>query len=315
MVLQVLLSAALLNPSVAPFAIHKNVVSRTRSVSCDTIQSYGRVRFNVNVHLSSTVTDNDNEDGASSTSTSSTVLPEPSSMRVHDIKEELKAMGVSSSDCFDKDSLCERLVDARSGKVKGTPKPTPSASAAETATATSASTSTAATFDTEAVLADLRSKKVRELRTQCAQNNIPWATFIEKEELVRALLEYKKKACNFSPSGKISPGQVATIDDETLTKEVAPGAATTPLLLDVYATWCGPCKMMAPYLEEAASELGDTVRVAKIDSDQFPEWSSRLRVRSLPTIIVFDGKTGQEIERVEGALMKDQLLQLARKHV
>jgi len=73
--------------------------------------------------------------------------------------------------------------------------------------------------------------------------------------------------------------------------------------------------MMAPLLEEAASELGDKVRVAKMDSDQNPGWSSKLAVRALPTILVFDGKTGKQIERVEGALQKAQILQLVKKHI
>jgi len=72
--------------------------------------------------------------------------------------------------------------------------------------------------------------------------------------------------------------------------------------------------MMAPFLEEAATELGDKVRVAKMDSDQNPEWSGKLKVNGLPSIIVFDGQTGKELERVEGALMKDQLVQLAMKY-
>ena len=74
------------------------------------------------------------------------------------------------------------------------------------------------------------------------------------------------------------------------------------------------CKMMGPFLEEAATELKDKVRVAKMDSDQNPEWSGKLKVNGLPTIIVFDGKTGKELERVEGALMKDQLVQLGMKY-
>ncbi len=73
--------------------------------------------------------------------------------------------------------------------------------------------------------------------------------------------------------------------------------------------------MMAPQLDEAASELGDSVRVAKIDSDKHPEWSAKLNVRGLPSIIVFDGKTGKELQRVEGALMKDDLVKLARSHI
>jgi len=297
-------------------------------------------------------------------------LPEISSMRIRAIKDELNEMGISFTDCFDKDSLVDRLKDGRSGAVTGTPKSveddasksaaaaststsestcTPksveddaskSAAAASTSTsestctpksveddasksAAAASTSTSestskhsqsskSTFDREAVISELRQKKVRELRTMCAQNNIKWATFIEKEELVRALVDYKEKASEFSSSGALTPGKVTMINDDILGKEVSGGAAT-PLLLDVYATWCGPCKMMVPQLDEAAAELGDKVRVAKIDSDEYPEWAGRLQVKGLPTLIVFDGN-GKEVERVEGALMKDQLVQLAQKH-
>eukprot|EP00554_Chaetoceros_debilis_P005047 CAMPEP_0194095276 /NCGR_PEP_ID=MMETSP0149-20130528/56747_1 /TAXON_ID=122233 /ORGANISM="Chaetoceros debilis, Strain MM31A-1" /LENGTH=309 /DNA_ID=CAMNT_0038781217 /DNA_START=118 /DNA_END=1047 /DNA_ORIENTATION=+ len=247
-------------------------------------------------------------------------LPEISSMRIRAIKDELNEMGISFTDCFDKDSLVDRLKDGRSGAVTGTPKSVEddaSKSAAAASTSTSESTSkhsqsSKSTFDREAVISELRQKKVRELRTMCAQNNIKWATFIEKEELVRALVDYKEKASEFSSSGALTPGKVTMINDDILGKEVSGGAAT-PLLLDVYATWCGPCKMMVPQLDEAAAELGDKVRVAKIDSDEYPEWAGRLQVKGLPTLIVFDGN-GKEVERVEGALMKDQLVQLAQKH-
>lgn len=246
-------------------------------------------------------------------------LPEPSSMRIREIKDELNSMGISFTDCFDKDSLTERLVDARSGKVTGGVATEEvfsddSGKGEEAPKETSASAKTS-TFDKEEFAEDLRSKKVRELRTMCASKNIRWANFIEKEELVQALVEYQLKASDFSPSGKIVPGKVAMIDDETLDQELTPDAAATPLLLDVFAEWCGPCKMMAPFLDEAASELGDKVRVAKIDSDQYPEWAGKLQVKGLPTVVVFDGKTGKELERVEGALMKEQLVQLATKYV
>ncbi len=242
------------------------------------------------------------------------VLPEISSMRIRAIKDELNEMGISFTDCFDKDSLVDRLKDARSGAVSPSPKSGENDNNDDaTSAAESKSTSkSASTFDREAVMDELRQKKVRELRTMCAQNNIKWASMIEKEELVRALADYKEQASEFSTSGALTPGKVTMINDDILGKEVSGGAAT-PLLLDVYATWCGPCKMMAPQLDEAAAELGDKVRVAKIDSDEYPDWAGRLQVKGLPTVIVFDGN-GKEVERVEGALMKDQLVQLAQKH-
>jgi Thioredoxin domain-containing protein len=249
-------------------------------------------------------------------------------MSIREIKDELKEMGISFSDCFDKDSLIERLEDARNGNLSSAFKvaspskddnSNPSRSSNSTTT-TTARNSTGSAFNREATAADLRTKTVRQLRTLCAESNIRWANLIEKEELVQALVQYQEECLKFSRSGKIMPGKVALIDDDTLTKELTTRAAssldsTAPLLLDVFATWCGPCKMMSPFLEDAAAQLGDKVRVAKIDSDQYPEWASQLNVRSLPTIIVFDGKTGKELERVEGALSKDQLVQLAMKHV
>jgi thioredoxin len=136
---------------------------------------------------------------------------------------------------------------------------------------------------------------------------------LEKEELIQALLTARESAHNFSPSGALSPGRVADINADQLQLELSK-PASTPLLLDVYATWCGPCQMMSPQLTAAAEELGDSVRVAKIDSDKYPDWASRLRVGGLPTVIVFDGATGKELKRVEGALLKDGLVQLAKKH-
>lgn len=169
-------------------------------------------------------------------STTENELPDISSMRIKEMKEELKSMSVEFSDCFDKDSLMERLTDARSGKVQGKKKEEVKVEKTETVQQSSETTST---FDKEAYAAELREKKVRELRTMCAQNDIRWANMIEKEELVQALVSHQAEAVKFSPSGKILPGKVAQIDDEILAKEVA-GGATTPLMLDVYATWCGP---------------------------------------------------------------------------
>ena len=171
---------------------------------------------------------------------------EPSAMRIKAIKDELNSAGISFNDCFDKDSLVERLNDARSGKVTGTKsRNTASASEPTSAKTNEAKSRSASTFDKEAVAGELRTKKVRELRTMCAQNNIRWANMIEKEELVQALVKYQEKVSEFSPSGKLAPGKVTVIDQDVLAKEVAPGAATTPLLLDVYATWCGPVSISA----------------------------------------------------------------------
>lgn len=239
---------------------------------------------------------------------------DPTNMKLSDIKTELQSMGVSFTDCFDRESLTRRLVEARNGEI-----PTPSATdeTAEKSPSKSPAPSSlpvSATFDREATLEALRSLSVKELRTEMAGRNLRWANAIEKEDLVQALLKAREVSHNFSPSGALSPNTVADITADQLSVELS-NPVTTPLLLDVYATWCGPCQMVAPQLVAAAQELGDSVRVAKIDSDKYPEWSSRLKVGGLPTLILFDGTTGDEVERIEGALMKDGLLEFARRHL
>jgi thioredoxin len=106
----------------------------------------------------------------------------------------------------------------------------------------------------------------------------------------------------------LTPGQVSDLTGEQLEVELAAMAGGTPfLLLDAYAVWCGPCKMMAPQLAQAAEVFGDRVRVAKMDTDQHPQQASQWRVQGLPTLILF--RNGQEVDRIEGALMKHQLVE------
>ena len=78
-----------------------------------------------------------------------------------------------------------------------------------------------------------------------------------------------------------------------------------PVIVDFHALWCSPCKMQSPILKEVAGELGDKVRVIKIDVDQNPEISSRYSVQSVPTLIIF--KNGKLIWRQSGVATKSQL--------
>jgi thioredoxin 1 len=64
-------------------------------------------------------------------------------------------------------------------------------------------------------------------------------------------------------------------------------AGETPVLIDFYADWCGPCKAFAPILQELKADLGDAVRIVKIDVDANPELSGKLGVRSIPTVMIF----------------------------
>lgn len=79
-----------------------------------------------------------------------------------------------------------------------------------------------------------------------------------------------------------------------------------PLLLDVWADWCGPCKAFAPTFEQAAARLNGKCRLAKLDSEANPQLAGRLGIRSIPTLILF--KDGREVARQSGALPLPQLL-------
>ncbi len=83
--------------------------------------------------------------------------------------------------------------------------------------------------------------------------------------------------------------------------------ATHPVLVDFYATWCGPCQMMAPVLEQVGTHLRDRLQIVKIDTDKYPQLASQYQIQALPTLVLF--KNGQPVERIEGAMQAPQLIQ------
>ena len=80
-----------------------------------------------------------------------------------------------------------------------------------------------------------------------------------------------------------------------------------PVLVDFYAEWCGPCKMMATILEQVNSELSDRLRIVKINSEKYPELASQYDIYALPTLILF--KNADPVERIEGVVQPKQLIQ------
>jgi len=85
----------------------------------------------------------------------------------------------------------------------------------------------------------------------------------------------------------------------------------TPVLVDFYADWCGPCQMMTPVLKEVADEMGDKVKIIKIDVDKNQPIAQRFGVRSIPTLILF--KNGKILENKAGVMTKRDLTQMIEK--
>jgi thioredoxin 1 len=84
-----------------------------------------------------------------------------------------------------------------------------------------------------------------------------------------------------------------------------------PVIVDFHALWCGPCKVQSPILEEIAGELGDRVRVIKIDVDQNGEIAERYHIQSVPTLMIF--KNGEEKYKKAGVHTKSQLISILTK--
>ena len=98
---------------------------------------------------------------------------------------------------------------------------------------------------------------------------------------------------------------MSTLSDATFDEEIS--SSDEPVLVDFWAEWCGPCKMIAPVLEEIAGENKGKIKIAKLNVDDNPDIARRFEVMSIPTMIVF--KDGQPAKRMVGAKGKGQLLQ------
>jgi thioredoxin 1 len=101
------------------------------------------------------------------------------------------------------------------------------------------------------------------------------------------------------------------VTDDSFSDDVL--SSSTPVLVDFWATWCGPCKMIAPVLEEIATEKAGTLTVAKLDVDSNPNTARDFQVVSIPTLILF--KDGQPVTRIVGAKGKAALLRELADHV
>ncbi|MCX6049712.1 MAG: thioredoxin [Chloroflexi bacterium] len=106
-------------------------------------------------------------------------------------------------------------------------------------------------------------------------------------------------------------GKPVQVTDATFEELVV--NSETPVLVDFWATWCGPCKMIAPVLEEIASEVGDKLVIGKLDVDVNQDTAMAFGVMSIPTLLLF--KNGEPVDRIVGFQPKPQLMKRLSAHI
>ncbi|RLA82475.1 MAG: thioredoxin [Deltaproteobacteria bacterium] len=102
---------------------------------------------------------------------------------------------------------------------------------------------------------------------------------------------------------------IVILTDENFDKEV--GQSDVPVLVDFWASWCGPCQILAPVIEKIAEEYKGKCKVAKLNVDDNPNITMRFGIRSIPTLILF--KDGQVVDKIVGAVSKDVIENLIKK--
>ena len=104
---------------------------------------------------------------------------------------------------------------------------------------------------------------------------------------------------------------IVALSDSTFDETIS--GSEKPVLVDFWAEWCGPCKMIAPVLEEIASENGDKLQIAKLNVDDNPNTAFKFQIRGIPAMLVFKG--GQVVEQIVGLTPKEELKRVLDKHI
>jgi thioredoxin len=95
------------------------------------------------------------------------------------------------------------------------------------------------------------------------------------------------------------------VTDATFAGDVVSASASVPVLVDCWAPWCGPCRMIAPMLDELSAESGGRYKIAKLNVDENPQTSAQFQIRSIPTLLIF--KNGKMVDQIVGAVPKQAI--------
>src|SRR5262245_16093753 len=125
------------------------------------------------------------------------------------------------------------------------------------------------------------------------------ANRVPRAKLARGL----RPLCGRCKAPLAADGSPLTVTDATFSSAVE--RSPLPVLVDAWAPWCGPCRIVAPVIDELATELAGRVRVAKLNVDENPQTAARFNLRSIPTLLVM--KAGREVDRIVGALPKAEI--------
>jgi len=101
------------------------------------------------------------------------------------------------------------------------------------------------------------------------------------------------------------------INDQTFAEEILQYEGLS--LVDFWAPWCGPCRMVGPIMEQLADEMTGKVKIGKINVDEAPQTPNRFGVRGIPTVILF--KNGQEVDKIVGAVPKAKFIEMINRHM